>query len=51
MYRICGTGYAGPRPIPTAIDYTVRAKNRREALEKVRQMGIVVIYYTITLVR
>jgi hypothetical protein len=51
MYRIYGTGYAGSRPIPTAVDYTVQAKNRHEALEKVRQMGIVVVHYTIKHVR
>jgi hypothetical protein len=51
MYRICGTGYCGVRAMPLAVDYTVLAASSNGALEKLRQLGIAMVHYTVVLVR
>jgi hypothetical protein len=48
MYRVRGSGYAGAGQIPVAVDYTVSAADRDDALQKVRQLGITVISCTVT---
>jgi hypothetical protein len=40
MYRVRGTGYAGGSAIPVAIDYTLLATSREEALQKIRHLGV-----------
>jgi hypothetical protein len=39
MYRVLGIGYTGPNTLPAAVDYTVQASSRQEALSKVKALG------------
>jgi hypothetical protein len=50
MYRVRGTGYAGLHAIPVAIDYTLLATSRDEALEKIRHLGVDLLQYAVTAV-
>jgi hypothetical protein len=50
MYRILGVGYVGARPVPVAIDYTLLACSRDEAVEKVRRFGVDVLQCTVSAV-
>jgi hypothetical protein len=48
MYRVRGTGYAGVCAIPVAIDYTLLATSREEALQKIRHLGVDLLQCTVT---
>ncbi len=48
MYRIRGTGYAGFSAIPVALDYTLLATSRDEALDKIRHLGVDLLQCTVT---
>ena len=47
MYRVLGVGYVGTKAIPVAIDYTLLAGSRDEAVEKVRRFGVDILQCTV----